>query len=89
MYRLLISKRVIKFIDSLPTNQRQLVFHKFELLRTDPFTHPQLDIKKMKYSSLVYRLRVGKLRFIYEIDQDEIVIFVFTAGNRGDIYKKI
>jgi mRNA interferase RelE/StbE len=48
---------------------------------------PQGDIKKLqgeKYSPL-YRLRVGKYRIIYFIEQDEILIV--TIDTRGDVYK--
>lgn len=89
MYKLLVSKKVIKFIKSLPTKQQKIVNHKFELLKVDPFQHQELDIKKMKSKSLLYRLRIGKFRFIYEVNNEEAIIFVYTGGSRGDIYKKI
>jgi mRNA interferase RelE/StbE len=48
---------------------------------------PQGDIKKLqgeKYPPL-YRLRVGKYRIIYHIEQDEIIIV--KVDTRGDVYK--
>jgi mRNA interferase RelE/StbE len=48
---------------------------------------PQGDIKKLqgeKYPPL-YRLRVGKYRIIYLIEQDEILIA--KIDTRGDVYK--
>jgi mRNA interferase RelE/StbE len=48
---------------------------------------PQGDIKKLqgeKYPPL-YRLRIGKYRVIYHIEQDEIIIA--KIDTRGDIYK--
>jgi hypothetical protein len=51
MYRLLLSKKVTKFILSLSLKQQKLIRFKFELLRTDPFAHPKLDNKKMKYTT--------------------------------------
>jgi mRNA interferase RelE/StbE len=47
----------------------------------------QLDIKPLQGSDF-YRLRVGQYRLIYEIKDDELLIFVMTMGNRGDVYKK-
>jgi mRNA interferase RelE/StbE len=37
----------------------------------------------------LYRLRIGQYRLIYQIKDDELIIFIFKAGNRGDIYKTI
>jgi mRNA interferase RelE/StbE len=48
---------------------------------------PQGDIKKLqgeKYPPL-YRLRVGKYRIVYLIEQDEILIA--KIDTRGDVYK--
>jgi mRNA interferase RelE/StbE len=48
---------------------------------------PQGDIKKLqgeKYPPL-YRLRVGKYRIIYHVEQDEIIIV--KIDTRGDVYK--
>jgi len=89
MYRLLLSKKVTKFIYSLSLKQQKLILHKLELLRTDPFAHPKLDIKKMEYATPLYRLRIGKLRFIYEIRKQELILIVYTGGSRGGIYKNI
>ena len=48
---------------------------------------PQGDIKKLqgeKYPPL-YRLRIGKYRVIYHVEQEEIIIAKFDT--RGDVYK--
>ena len=34
-----------------------------------------------------YRLRIGTYRFIYSIENSELIIYIEKAGNRGDIYK--
>lgn len=57
-------------------------------------THPPSgDIKKLvnhntqnltNYS--MHRLRVSDFRIIFYIDHDEEVVFIYSIGNRGDIY---
>ena len=34
-----------------------------------------------------YRLRVGTLRIIYQIEQNQLIIYLLTIGSRGDVYK--
>ena len=42
----------------------------------------------MKSKDELYRLRIGRIRFIYEVDKEKVIILVFAGGKRGDIYKK-
>ena len=88
MFTILLSKKVVKFIKSLPVKQQKIIKSKFELLRTDPYQHPHLDLKKMKSTHELYRLRIGRIRFIYEVNREDVIILVFAGGIRGDIYKK-
>ena len=46
-----------------------------------------LDIKKLKWESNLYRLRVWKYRIIFEKHEDKLVILVINIWARGDIYK--
>jgi mRNA interferase RelE/StbE len=43
------------------------------------------DVKKLKGSKNEYRLRVGDLRVLFEIEGKRLV--VYAVGNRKDIYK--
>ncbi len=33
-----------------------------------------------------FRLRIGNYRFIYDVEENELVIYMEDADNRGDIY---
>jgi len=46
-----------------------------------------LDIKSLQGYDNLYRLRIGQVRLIYQIENDELIIFIIKVGNRGDIYK--
>lgn len=88
-YRLLIHKSVSKFLEKCPTKQRQDIKEKLDLLKQNPSNHSQLDIKILHSYKDLYRLRIGQYRLIYQIKENELIIFLFKAGNRGDIYKTI
>lgn len=86
MYKLEASKQVVKFVNSRTPKERQRIAMAFETLQNDPFQN-HLDIKKMKGMENSYRLRLGDYRFLYEILEEQVFIFVYKADNRGDVYK--
>lgn len=88
VYTLKLHKQVKKFLLSLSPEWRKRFLDKLEALRQDPYRHPQLDIKPMQGAGeSVYRLRVGQYRLIYQVRENELVIYLMTAGSRGDVYK--
>lgn len=79
-YKIIFNKNAKKFIDKQPQNQRIRIYTAINKLPTG-------DIKKMKGFNDLYRLRVGSYRIIYTWDENEIIIEIIEANNRGDIYK--
>jgi mRNA-degrading endonuclease RelE of RelBE toxin-antitoxin system len=60
------------------------------LLEKDPFLAIQnLDITVIVGAKDHYRLRIWTYRFLFIINEDEILISFFDAGSRGWIYKKL
>lgn len=88
MYLLKIHKDALKFLKSRSISERKIIKTKLNLLTENPFTHPRLDIKKMKGVEGVFRLRTGKIRIIYQVKESDLLILVIAAGVRGNIYKK-
>lgn len=88
-YRLLLHKNVTSFIAKRSDKQRQAIKQKLEMLKIDPYQNSELDIKAMKGYDNLFRLRIGQYRFIYQINNDELIVFVLKGGNRGDVYKGI
>jgi len=87
MYLLKIHKEALKFLESRNVSEKKIIKAKLNLLTENPFNHPRLDIKKMKGVESVFRLRSGKIRIIYQVKGKDLLIFVITAGVRGDVYK--
>ncbi len=86
MYKLIIHKKALKFLKKRNDNEKVQIDAKLKLLKSNPYpTNEQLDIKKLQNSNF-YRLRINDYRFIYEIIDDELIILLLQAGNRGDIY---
>lgn len=83
-YRIVIEKLAEKFIVRLPKTDQERVLKAIYKLPEGS------DIKKLqgKKSKGLCRLRIGDYRVIYQINDNELVICVVDAGNRGQIYNK-
>jgi mRNA interferase RelE/StbE len=63
----------------------KIFFNKIKILAENPYDN-SLDIKKMHWFENVFRLRVWKYRFLYEIIEDKILIQFLDADSRWSIY---
>ncbi len=88
MYKIVLEKTVTKFLEK---HKWQAIISHFEkslhILALDPFEN-NLDIKVLKWLPNSYRLRIWDYRFLYEINDNVLVISFFQAWSRWDIYKK-
>ncbi len=75
-----IEKKAEKFIKKQDKVQRQRIYEAIQKL-------PNGDVKKLQSNIDTYRLRVGAYRIIFHYVENEIIIDVTDADNRGDIYK--
>lgn len=80
-----LHKNVDTFLVSHPDIKKRFL-EKAYILSFNPFAS-QLDIKKMQgLRDTVYRLRIGKYRFVYEVIDDELVIYFVLVDSRGGVY---
>ena len=80
-YNILIDKPAQKFILKQQPEQRK------RLLAAISKLPDQGDIKELKGHAGIFRLRVGDYRVIYTVSNEQLIVRVINAGNRGDIYK--
>ena len=76
IYKIKIRPKALKFIEKQDKIQRVRIYNL-----------PNGDVKKLAGCKNEYRLRVGDYRIIYELNQNELVVIVTRANNRGQIYK--
>jgi len=84
MYQLLYHPRVERQLKKLTLKEREKVIAKIDQLTQDPFA--QLDIKKLANTTSSYRLRIGEIRVLYELDQDTQTLTIVEVGYRGQVY---
>jgi mRNA interferase RelE/StbE len=85
VYKIIFAKGAQKALLRLPKNMAVLVRQKLEQLAVDPYA-PNTNAMKLQNRS-GYRLRIGDLRVIYEIQNDELVILVLKIAQRGEVYR--
>ena len=74
-----------KALTRLPTPAARQFLAAFESLAADP-ERRDLDIKPMMGRD-GYRLRIGRWRALYRIENDRMVILVVEIGSCGNLYK--
>ncbi len=86
MYQITYRKSVVKFIKSRVPKEKTKILERFEQLKQNPYpNNMQLDIKKLQ-GQCGFRLRIGDYRFLYDVVDSELIIYMENADNRGDIY---
>jgi mRNA interferase RelE/StbE len=79
-----ISKQANKFIRALPAKEREAV--KQGISRLIEGDTQGLDIARLLPHPKEYRLRVGKVRILFESSRERL--FIFKAEYRGNVYKQ-
>ncbi|MBA3470777.1 MAG: type II toxin-antitoxin system RelE/ParE family toxin [Herpetosiphonaceae bacterium] len=82
-YTVTIERGAQKDIAALSRTDRTRVLAAIKKLADDP--RPS-GCKKLAGRS-DYRIRVGSIRVIYDINDGELVVTVLSVGQRGDIYR--
>jgi mRNA interferase RelE/StbE len=87
-FKIELSNKSVKYLNKLDKPMKKRISDHLLILRENP-RHPELDIKKLKGSTSLYRLRVGNYRILYTIEDNILVVFVIKIGPRGDVYDDI
>lgn len=86
MYKIWLSKKVLKFLEK---HKWEKIINSFnnslKILQINPYKN-NLDFKKLKWVWENFRLRIWKYRFIYEINNDTLIIYFIDWDTRWDIY---
>lgn len=81
MYKIIIRSKAEKHFSKLPKSLQEKVAKKLKQLEENPF-QMGLDVKKLGGTEKSYRLRVGELRIIYQMDTILKEIFVVDIDFR-------
>ena len=81
-YKVLLKKSAAKELEKVPEKDRKKVIKNIRDLSLDP--RPQ-GVKKLSGQEK-YRIRQGNYRILYQIVDEELIIYVVGVGHRKDIF---
>lgn len=82
-YKVFFKKSVEKDFTAIPKKDLKKILARIEALAEDP--RPP-GCEKLTGQQR-YRLRQGRYRILYSIQDDELTVWVVKAGHRKDIYR--
>ncbi|RZN44122.1 MAG: type II toxin-antitoxin system RelE/ParE family toxin [Methanophagales archaeon ANME-1-THS] len=83
MYEIKIKKSAKKDLDALDDKTYVRIDRTIQSLRNDPFPR---GMKKLKGKGNSYRIREGKYRILYEVDQKNNTIVIYRIKLRKTAY---
>ncbi len=84
MFKVQFKKSVEKDLKALPkVDQKRTLDQIGKVLAKDPYQGKALS---GEFKGL-YRWRIGRIRVIYEIQKDVLIILVLKIGQRKDVYR--
>lgn len=85
IYQVLTHRQAKRALKRIHPHDRKRLLKAFSRLKREPFSK-KLDIRKLARTKNSFRIRVGDLRAIYEIDKKKKVIYIWEVGYRGSVY---
>jgi len=82
-YKVLFKNSVWKDFESFPKIELKKILEKINSLSTDP---RPIDSQKLS-SQERYRLRQGRYRILYSIQDEDLTVWVVKVAHRKDIYR--
>ena len=85
-YRLRIKRSAAKELTAIATKaDRRRLIRRIESLADDP--RPPGAQKLSGYDR--YRIRQGRYRILYKIEDEQLVVYIIRIGDRKDVYKRM
>jgi mRNA interferase RelE/StbE len=82
-YKIFFKKSVEKDFESTPEKDLKIILARIEILAQDP--RPSGSEKLTGQER--YRLRQGRYRIVYSIQDNELTVWIVNVGHRKDVYR--
>lgn len=85
MYKVIFHKLAQNDLKKLAPKEKTKIIGKIEELVKNPFS-PNTNATKLKNLPKGYRLRIGKIRVVYELNTITKVLIIWKIRPRGSVY---
>ncbi len=86
-YEIILTHQAIKHIKGLPQHIKHRLREVLDTLKDYPIPIREYDVKKVRGENRTYRIRLGKYRLIYEIDEKAEEIRILGISHRKKAYR--
>jgi len=86
-FKVILKKSAEKFIFQIDERRREKIIKLLDELKMNPLPFKDYDLVKLKGFKNFYRIRLGKIRIVYEVDFDSKTLTVWDINYRERIYK--
>jgi len=83
VYKLFFKKSVQKDFDTIPKKDLKRILNRIKTLENNP---RPVGCEKLTGHER-YRMRLGRYRIVYPIQDDELTVWIVKIGRRKDIYR--
>jgi mRNA interferase RelE/StbE len=82
-YNIFFKQSAVKDLDRIPKKDLQRIIRRIRLLKENP--RPP-GCEKLSAQER-YRIRQGKYRIVYSIQDDQLIVWVVKISHRRDVYR--
>jgi len=82
-YKVYFKESVEKDFSAVPKKDLQKIIRRIEKLSKDPRPHGHEKLTGQER----YRIRQGRYRIVYSIQDEELTVWVVKVGHRKDVYR--
>jgi len=87
MFKVEAKKKALKTLERLNRERKNRIKEVILTLKSDPIPFRKFDVAKLRGYENTYRIRVGDLRIVYEVNWDERRILIHFIEPRGRAYE--
>jgi len=87
MFEIVIHKKFAKKLEKMERTQLERIAILMEVLKGEPIPWKKFDIKKIEGMKNTYRVRIGKYRLVYFIDENARTIHILKIETRQRAYR--